>query len=78
MISHQGLVRTFHKGLTFYNSGSMAKGSYLKLTVNKTQRTANIVSMKTSDGVDYGTINEVIELPVISPKYQLGQGVLVR
>ena len=76
---HYHYIETdFDQGLTFYNSGSMAKGSYLNLTINKTLRTANIVSMKTSDGVDDGTINEVIELPVISPKYQLGQGLLVR
>ena len=75
---YHNIETNFDKGLTFYNSGSMAKGSYLKLTVNKTQRTAHIVSNKTNDGVDYGTINEVIELPVVSPKYQLGQGLLVR
>lgn len=74
---YHNIETNFDKGLTFYNSGSMAKGSYLKLTINKTLR-MHIVSMKTSDGVDDGTINEVIELPIISPKYQLGQGLLVR
>lgn len=68
----------YDKNIAFYNSGSMAKGSYLKLTVDKNARTATIVSMKTPDGVDDGYINETIDLPAVYPKYQIGEGLWIK
>ncbi|MCX9134853.1 metallophosphoesterase [Aeromonas veronii] len=68
----------YDHNLAFYNSGSMAKGSYLKLTVDKKARTAHIISMAAGDGVDGGYINENIDLPVVSPKYRIGEGLWIK
>ncbi|HDI3294265.1 TPA: peptidase inhibitor family I36 protein [Vibrio cholerae] len=70
--------KDYSQGLTFYNSGSMAKGSHLRLTVNKNSRTATIVSVKTSDSVESGSINEIIELPIVTPKYMIGEGLWIK
>lgn len=75
---YHNVEKNYEKGLTFYNSGSMAKGSYIKLIIDKNFRKANIFSVKTRDGVNDGIINDEVGLPIVNPKYSIGEGLWVK